>query len=125
MPAARSSNSGEDGALRDSFNGPASLLGHKLEPASCSESKMLRQNNSQCASDFKDDAVTEATPVALVLDGVSAKWQRNVLQVLATPTSIRVAVDGHGHVDPIAFRVTPTQARHLAKQITELLGLEY
>jgi len=64
------------------------------------------------------------TLLAVVLDGVSPKWQMNVLQVLATSTSVQTTVDGYGTVDPVAFRISPDQARHLATQITELLGRE-
>jgi len=63
-------------------------------------------------------------PLAVVLEGVSPKWQMNILQVLATPTSAPTTVEGHGIVQPLAFRISPDQARHLATQITELLGPE-
>jgi len=66
----------------------------------------------------------EKALLAVILEGVSAKWQMNVLQVLATPTTVRVTVDGHGTVDPIAYSITQDQARHLATQITEILGPE-
>jgi len=60
--------------------------------------------------------------LAIVLEGVSERFQMNVLQVLARRTSVRVAVDGLGIVDPIAYVISASQARHLAEQITELLG---
>jgi len=60
--------------------------------------------------------------LAVVLEGVSAKWQMNVLQVLATPTSVRVPVEGHGIIEPVAFIISQDQARRLATQIVELLG---
>jgi hypothetical protein len=62
--------------------------------------------------------------LALVLEGVSTKWQANVLQLLATPTSVNVAIDGHGVINPTAFVLSKEQARQLAAQIIELLGPE-
>lgn len=69
---------------------------------------------------------TELSPTALaiVLDGVSERWQMNVLQILGCPTIEQVNVDGHGTVEALAIRLTQDQARHLATQITELLGPE-
>jgi hypothetical protein len=61
-------------------------------------------------------------PLAIVLEGVSEKWQMNVLQVLATPTSANVVLEGRGPIDAIAFVLSQAQARHLATLITELLG---
>ena len=66
----------------------------------------------------------ERTLLAVVLEGVSTNWQKNVLQVLATPISVRVMVEGHGTVNPTAFAISQAQARHLATQITEILGPE-
>ena len=63
--------------------------------------------------------------LAVILEGVPDKWQKNVLQVLASPTTAEVTVDGCGPVDAVAFRLTQEQARHLATQITELLGPEH
>lgn len=64
-------------------------------------------------------------PLALVLEGVSARWQNNVLQVLASPTSVDVTVDGCGTINTVAYVLSPDQARHLATQIAELIGSEY
>jgi hypothetical protein len=64
------------------------------------------------------------TLLAVVLEGVSTNWQKNVLQVLAAPTSVRVIVDGQVTVNPTAFLISQAQARHLATQITEILGPE-
>jgi hypothetical protein len=60
--------------------------------------------------------------LAIVLDGVSEKWQMNVLPILARPTTASVEVDGYGAIDATAFVLSPEQARHLAIQIIELLG---
>ena len=62
-------------------------------------------------------------PLAILLEGVSDKWQMNVLQILARPTSTQVTVAGHGTVTAPAFILTPHQARYLAKQIMDLLGM--
>ena len=62
--------------------------------------------------------------LAIVLDGVSEKWQMNVLQIRGCPTRINVMVDGYGRVDAPAISLSPAQARHLATQITEILGPE-
>jgi hypothetical protein len=71
------------------------------------------------------DSVPNArTLLAIVLEGVSSKWDKNVLQVLAAPTSVRITVDGYGAIEPTSFLISQTQARHLATQITELLGPE-
>jgi hypothetical protein len=69
-----------------------------------------------------DNTSRGAALVALVLDGVSAKWQMNLIQMLATPTSLRVNVEGHGTVEPIAFVITQEQARLLVAQIIQTLG---
>jgi hypothetical protein len=62
--------------------------------------------------------------LAIVLEGVSEKWQMNVLQFRGCPTSVKVRVDGFGTVEAPAISLTPEQARHLATQITEILGPE-
>lgn len=64
------------------------------------------------------------TALAIVLEGVSEKWQMNVLQIRGCPTQVKVVVDGYGAVDTPAIALTPDQARHLATQISEILGLE-
>jgi hypothetical protein len=64
------------------------------------------------------------TPLAIVLEGVSAQWQINVIQVLAAPASTPVAVEGHGTVNATGFSLSRDQARRLAAQILELLGRE-
>jgi len=63
-------------------------------------------------------------PIAIVLDGVPDGWQMNVLQVLATSASALVTLDGPGTIRAPALLISPDQARHLATQIAELLGLE-
>jgi len=63
-------------------------------------------------------------PLAIVLDGISEKWQMNVLQVRGCPTSIKVKVDGFGLIEAPAILLNVEQARHLATQIIELLGPE-
>ena len=65
-----------------------------------------------------------AIAFAVVLDGVPERWQMNVLQVLACPTRAQVTVAGRGTIDAPAIVLTPAQARHLAAQITEILGPE-
>jgi hypothetical protein len=67
---------------------------------------------------------SSAIAYAVVLDGVSERWQMNVLQILASPTRAKVTVEGRGTIDAPALVLTPTQARHLATQITEILGPE-
>lgn len=64
------------------------------------------------------------TAFAIVLEGVSDKWQMNLLQIRGCPTRVKVVVDGYGTVDAPAISLTANQARHLATQITEILGLE-
>jgi len=64
------------------------------------------------------------TALAIVLEGVSEKWQMNVLQVRGCPTRVKVMVEGYGVVDAPAIALTQDQARHLATQISEILGLE-
>ena len=63
-------------------------------------------------------------PLAVVLEGVSERWQMNVLQILGRPTSAKMKIDGYGTIAARAFVLSPAQARHLATQITELLGSE-
>jgi len=48
-----------------------------------------------------------------------------VLQVRGLFKPVKVTVDGHGTVEAPAIVLRPTQARHLARQITELLGEEH
>ncbi len=62
--------------------------------------------------------------LAVVLEGVSERWQMNVLQIRGCPTRVKVILDGYGTVDAPAISLTPNQARHLARQITEILGPE-
>ena len=71
-----------------------------------------------------DSRSNSRIPLAIVLEGVRGDWQANVLQVLARPGSAEVTVEGHGVVQATAFSPSPDQARHLATQITELLGGE-
>lgn len=65
-----------------------------------------------------------ATAFAILLEGVSDKWQMNVLQIRGCPTRVQVVIDGYGTVDAPAISLTANQARHLATQITEILGPE-
>ncbi|MBV8847498.1 MAG: hypothetical protein JO307_32205 [Bryobacterales bacterium] len=62
--------------------------------------------------------------IAIVLDGVPERWQMNVLQIRGHRTVAEVSIEGHGTIEAPAIRLTPNQARHLAAQITELLGSE-
>jgi hypothetical protein len=66
----------------------------------------------------------ESSRLAFMLEGVPAQWQMNVLQVLAKPAPLQVALEGQGDVDVIGYQITRDQARHLATQIAELLGTE-
>jgi hypothetical protein len=61
---------------------------------------------------------------AILLEGISEKWQMNVLQILGRPALARVKLDGYGTIDAPAILLTQSQARHLAAQIIELLGPE-
>ena len=67
---------------------------------------------------------TAEVPLAIILEGISEKWEMNVLQILGRPISARVEVDGHGTIDTPAILLSQSQARHLATQIIELLGPE-
>jgi len=73
-----------------------------------------------------DQLSAETLPVALavVLEGVPERWQMNVLQIIAQRTNTKVRVDGFGTIEAAAIVLTPDQARHLATQITEILGPE-
>jgi len=76
-----------------------------------------------------DDSVVrrefnETAPLAVVVDGVSEKWNRNVLQIMAAPGRVHVEVAGHGVVTAPAFRLSRNQARRLAAEITHLLDAE-
>ena len=64
------------------------------------------------------------TAFAIVLEGVSEKWQMNVLQIRGCPTRVKVTLDGYGTVDSPAISLTANQARRLAIQIMEILGRE-
>ena len=52
------------------------------------------------------------------------QWQMNVLQIRGCPTIAKVRVDGYGIVEASVISLAPKQARHLATQITEILGAE-
>jgi hypothetical protein len=67
---------------------------------------------------------TPEVKLAILLDGITEKWQMNVLQILGRPGSAKVEVDGHGTIEAPAILLSQTQARHLATQIIELLGPE-
>jgi len=60
--------------------------------------------------------------IAIVLEGISEKWQMNVIQVRGNATRIYVELDGHDTINAPAISLTPDQALHLARQITEILG---
>ena len=64
------------------------------------------------------------TALAIVLEGVSERWQKNVLQICGSSTHVKVILDGYGAIDAPAISLTPDQARRLATQITEILGPE-
>jgi hypothetical protein len=64
------------------------------------------------------------TELAIVLEGVSERWQMNVLQIRGCPMHVNVKLDGYGTIDAPAISLTPKQARHLATQITEILWPE-
>jgi hypothetical protein len=63
-------------------------------------------------------------PLAIVLDGVSEKWQCNIVEILGRRTVDAVTVDGYGTIHAPAIILGQRQARHLATQITEILGPE-
>ena len=76
---------------------------------------------------IKDQLSCEEEPpvaLAIVLEGVPERWQMNMLQILALRTSALVRVDGFGMIEAPAIVLTQDQARHLATQITEILGPE-
>ena len=60
--------------------------------------------------------------IAIVLEGVSEKWQRNVIQIRGNAMRVSVELDGHGTINAPAISLTPDQALHLARQISEILG---
>jgi hypothetical protein len=62
--------------------------------------------------------------LAIVLEGVSEKWQMNVIQILGCQTSARLAVEGHGLIDAPAILLSQDQVRHHATQIAEILEAE-
>jgi hypothetical protein len=62
--------------------------------------------------------------IAIVLYEISEQWQRNILQVLGRTTVASVNVDGLGAIAAPAIHLSKEQARHLATQITEILGPE-
>jgi hypothetical protein len=61
-------------------------------------------------------------PLAIVLEGVSERWQMNVLQIRGCLTTVKVTLDGYGSVEAPAISLTTSQARDLAIRITEILG---
>jgi len=79
----------------------------------------MAQNTSFARHEF-----TEVTPVAVVVDGVSKSWDQNVVQVMAAPGCVHVAVAGHGVVTASALRLSRDQARRLAAEIAQLLSTE-
>ena len=71
----------------------------------------------------RSDALPD-TALAIVLEGVSEQWQMNVLQVRGCPRTVKVTLDGFETVEVPAISLRPSQARHLATQIIEVLGTE-
>jgi len=65
--------------------------------------------------------VVPTTPVAIVLEGITTKWQTHIIQIPGELTSAKVAVDGYGEIDATALVLRKTQARHLVAEINELL----
>lgn len=61
------------------------------------------------------------TPFAIVLEGITARWQINVIQLPGALTRTKVALDGYGEVDATALVLSQDAARCLAAEIIELL----
>jgi len=109
-----------------SFTKPAKMLRNKTKTECVPQSAdCVEVIPGATLDEVLNERLAAKTPIAVVLEGVSEKWQMNVLQVLATPTSVRVAMEGHGTVYPIGFLISQDQARQLATQIIEILGREW
>jgi len=61
------------------------------------------------------------TPFAIVLEGITTRWQANVIQLPGALTRTKVALDGYGEIDATALVLSKDQARRLAAEINELL----
>jgi uncharacterized protein YjeT (DUF2065 family) len=72
----------------------------------------------------RNGSEVQDTALAIVLEGLPEKWQKNVLQIRGCPTRVNVKLEGYGTIEAPAISLTPKQARHLATQITEILGTE-
>lgn len=59
---------------------------------------------------------------AIVVEGVSEKWQMNVIQIRGNATLVTVELDGYGAISAPAVSLTRKQALHLARQIIDLVG---
>jgi hypothetical protein len=62
------------------------------------------------------------TRFAIVLNGVSDQWQRNVLQIRGDLIQVQLHLEGYGTIEAPAIALSPEQARHVAEQITEILA---
>ena len=76
--------------------------------------------DSVLASATKRELVA-TTPFAIVLEGITTRWQTNVIQLPGALTRTRVALDGCGEIDATALVLGKDQARRLAAEINELL----
>ncbi len=73
------------------------------------------------ASAAKPEELVATTPFAIVLEGITARWQINVIQLPGALTRTKVALDGYGEIDSTALVLSKDQARRLAAEINELL----
>jgi len=73
------------------------------------------------ASAAKREELVATTPFAIVLEGITARWQINVIQLQGALTRTQVALDGYGEIDSTALVLNKDQARRLAAEINELL----
>jgi hypothetical protein len=56
-------------------------------------------------------------PLAIMLEGVSEKWQANILQILGRPTVAAVTVGGYGTIHAPAILLSQSQARTLQRKL--------
>ena len=61
------------------------------------------------------------TPFAIVLEGITTRWQINVIQLRGALTRTKVTLDGYGEIDATALVLSKDHARRLAAEINELL----
>jgi hypothetical protein len=59
---------------------------------------------------------------AIVVEGVSERWQMNVIQIRGHATRVTVELDGYGAISAPAVSLTRNQALHLARHIIDLVG---